>query len=243
MTEFDIDVTINSIVTESVDEVTIKVNVVKKVEGTSTYSTNFGLTSIDSCLISDDNLKRMSVDIIAATDYLILQFIKSGKRYTCSRTKLGKLLTIVAFTYAVEGKLLFDEKVYKYGECGTAINEILDNYDRDIYISSHSNDDGKTVVFNSNIILDLDESTKEEYKNYEKLEYSVRRRIDDVFLNFGSYSASKLGEYVNCIINVEGLIEDGEVNFYNLYLLSQDNNKIQELIKVYPLVKYVFKYI
>lgn len=240
MTDLNISVSINNVVVKIKCKTEVKTNLVKKMEDTCTYYSSYPQDETNLCATNKNELEKLNVDLISATNYLILLFFKSGQKYTCSRTKIGKLLTIVAFTYAVEKKLLFNEKVYKYGNCGTAINEILDKYDRDIYISNPIDDNEQTISFGDKTINDLDESIKREYGDNLKLDISVKRRIDDVFIKFGSYSASRLGDCINCIINIDDIIINDEVQFENLYLLSQNKDLLDKISDLNPLVRYVF---
>ena len=155
--------------------------------------------SICNCLTLEtgNKLTNESVRLFSAANYLIQLFYYTDKKFTCTRTKLGKMLSVAAFIYAKQGKKLFKETIYKYNECGTAIKE-LQFYDRDIYVQSQYFDDDdlerKEIALCYNLII------PEIYRN-SYLPKDVENILNNIFSTFASCSALKLGELINEILN------------------------------------------
>ena len=76
-------------------------------------------------------MTELHADLKEIANYFIELFKATGSKYSCSRTKLSKLISIVAFVYAKKDEKLFDEKIYKYKTdsvdefCGTGIQELI----------------------------------------------------------------------------------------------------------------------
>lgn len=74
---------------------------------------------------SKSKMQNSNLRLKEITYYLIQQFYKTGEKYSCTQTKLGKLLSILAFKYARNGQKLFDTPIYKYPpRCGTLIKAL-----------------------------------------------------------------------------------------------------------------------
>lgn len=194
------------------------------------------LITKESGHIRGNGMEEMNVNLIHAANYLIQMFFKTGKKYSCTRTKIGKMLTLVAFGYAQDNKQLFSEPIYKYDGCGTAIRKIMDTYDRDIYVQCGDNDNQKCIddKFNDEFI-DLN------YDDYATLDDDVKKRIEEVFRKFGAYSSSRLGECITLIINCPGVTEaDGTINLSKICGLKRSDiqNKPSETITV---INYLFQ--
>ncbi len=165
----------------------------------------------------DYKMKELHANLKETANYLIQLFYATGQKYSCSRTKLGKLLSIVAFIYALEDEELFDESIYRYDGCGTAINELKSYFDRDIYIQFGYEDDQEFIEedFDFNIV------PKEKYTEITTIEQSLRANIERVFRNFGSYKASELGKCINPIVNHAEVTKEDEVNLCAIHSLCR----------------------
>lgn len=181
-------------------------------------------------------MEKLNVNLKQSANYLIQLFFKTGKKYSCTRTKIGKLLSIVAFEYALDGKQIFNETIYKYEEdCGTAIQEIMNYFDKDIYIQ-YIDFDNLQYIFD-----ELDENLiQSEYADYNTLDISVRGVIEKVFRMFGSYSSSQLAKCINPIVNQIGVTNiNGEIDIQSICNLKPENLKINEHDDI-SLIKYLF---
>jgi hypothetical protein len=61
-------------------------------------------------------MEKMHANLRECMNYLIQLFYKTDKRYSCTRSKISKLLSILAFKYAVYSIQLFDEKIFRYSK-------------------------------------------------------------------------------------------------------------------------------
>lgn len=180
-------------------------------------------------------MEKLNVNLKQSANYLIQLFFKTGKKYSCTRTKIGKLLSIVAFEYALDGKQVFNETIYKYEEdCGTAIQEIMNYFDKDIYIQYIDLDNQQYISddFNENLM-------QIEYADYNTLDISVRNVIENVFRTFGSYSSSQLAKCINPIVNQANITDaNGEINIQEISNIKYDSLKLNKNDDV-SLIKYL----
>lgn len=181
-------------------------------------------------------MEKLNVSLEQAANYLIQLFYMTEKRYSCTRTKIGKLLSIVSFVYARENKVLFEDLIYKYNNCGTAIPRIMNEYDKDIYVQSCVNDDQQYIQD------DLNENLKnDKYGDCCCISADVKCKVESVFRKFGSYSAQKLGECINPIVNQDGVVDAaGIINLHNIYRLNYDCLKFEDSNDT-VVVEYIFK--
>ncbi len=150
-------------------------------------------------------MKELHANLTEAANYLIECFNATGQIYSCSRTKIGKLLSIVAFLYAKNDTALFDETIYKYDGCGTTIEELKSFIDRDVYIKLLYADDRNPIDISFSARTHLDKLSN------INLSSEVKRDIELVFTRFGAFIPSDLGQCINPIVkyiestNNEGL--------------------------------------
>ena len=85
-----------------------------------------------------NNIKMVNQieNLEVASKYLLEYFKKTGEKYSCSRTKIGKLLSIVAFVYARKDVRIFKEEIHKYNDCGTSIDELRSFVPLNLYRNS-----------------------------------------------------------------------------------------------------------
>lgn len=162
-------------------------------------------------------MRELHIDLKTTTNYLVQCFYATNKKYSCTRTKLGKLLSIVAFIYAQEDVKIFDEPIYRYNGCGTAIKELAAFVDTEIYFLFDYSSDNKEIV-------DI-ESNKTFFEsndiNYQSIPTHLRNTINRVFKTFGSYSPSELGLCINPIVECISCSETGEVNLSEIKSLTR----------------------
>lgn len=183
------------------------------------------------------SLCEIHANLNESANYLIQLFYKTEKKYSCSRTKIGKLLSIVAFIYAKNGKKLFDEIILKYDNCGTSINELKSFVDRDVYIQFQYADDCQYIddEFNNN------ELVLEKHKESSSIDENLKSEIENVFRNFGSFSAYHLGQFINPIVNLPQMVnENNEIQLHMIptinvgsfsdEILNEKNNVLVKLL-------------
>ena len=176
--------------------------------------------------------KYLNANFRQTTNYLIQLFYKTGKKYSCTRTKLGKLLTIASFVYARKNEVLFSEAIYKYNNCGTSINTLTLFIEREVYLELEYNDNKQYIddCFDNNIEI------PKFYSEIYDVDAELRNVIEKVFRHFGSYTASDLGELIVPIIKTGNVVNSNEeINLDEIYQMNKDeillNNKSNELIE------------
>ena len=176
--------------------------------------------------VRGNNMKEMHINLEAATNYLVQLFYQTDKRYSCTRTKLGKLLAIVAFKYARQGIIVFNEPIYEYGEnCGAIIGGLAILVDRDAYLNYQYLDTKDLSV--DKVIDDERERSAfipEKYKKTDGIPGDVKDCIKDVFARFGGYTAPLIGQFINDLIYLPNIINNNRViDLHKIYELSKDD--------------------
>ena len=108
------------------------------------------------------------------------------------------MLSILAFKYAQNNKLLFNENIYKYSpDCGTFIKDLVfvpnDIYFRDIEFENPDNSKFISDIFNDKAEI------PERYLNVEILPVEIESEIENLFRKYGAYSSRQLAELLNPI--------------------------------------------
>lgn len=182
--------------------------------------------------IKECPMKEVYVNLDEAINYLVERFYLTDRQFSCTRTKIGKLLSIVAFKYALEGEKLFKETIYEYNGCGTIIYEVMDRFDDgDIYTRIRYNDGCKIIDKKE---IDMNAEVPNEYRNYKNLSDKVKKDIDEVFRNFGAYSQSELGKLITSLLCLDGVVDDnGEVNLEQVSRLNNDSLKEKNALIIF----------
>lgn len=178
-----------------------------------------------------ENMEEKNINLSEAINYLVQLFYATGQKYSCTRPKLGKLLSIVAFRYARRGEKAFRENVCKYNGCGTIVDNLAAYTEREIYMQLEYKDTDNRISETINEQCDLGE-VPEKYRTISNLKDDEKETIKDVFCEFGAYSASTLGQYINVIIQKDNVINsNGEVELCEIEKLdkncfSDENNAL-----------------
>ncbi len=196
------------------------------------------LLHIGEDIIHDEkkSMKELHTNLKEITYYLIQFFYKTGEKYSCTQTKLGKMLSILAFKYARNDKKLFDISIYKYPpHCGTLIKE-LTFIPKDIYEREFSQNNPDTADI---ITVGVDDSIQipEPYNEVNNLSLEIKKDIEDLFFNFGAYPADELGKLLNPIVDQLVNQQNDELDLSRLITLDrniinigQDSNRIVDYI-------------
>jgi len=180
-------------------------------------------------------MKSAHANLRGCANYLIQLFYKTDKRYSCTRSKIGKLLSILAFKYACKGIKLFEETIDRWPNCGTFIKETRFLVPVDVYVRDIDavNPDGKKMI--AGVELNHNACIPEFHQNISGLLPNLKRDIEDVFFYFGAYSQVDLSDELNPIVEYGRVCRpDGSV----------DLNEIAHLDKnLFPnnVVEYIFK--
>ena len=149
--------------------------------------------------------KEMDVKILA--NYLIQCFWNTrinGQRIKCTRTKIGKLLTIVQLLYIKQnGQVAFDDAIAEE-TCGTSIPVLsVYRYPYDIWDISSNELSSDTVFYELNSSINLSDVSKvsdtipELYDLKDEVSDSIKKLIMDVFVKFGTYDGYEIGKLIN----------------------------------------------
>lgn len=185
-----------------------------------------------------NEMKNINVNLKSAANYFIQLFYKTGCKYSCTQTKIGKLLTILAFLYARRGMILFEETIYRYKGCGAIIDNLKSIIvDRDVYINSEYDDfDGEIRdSLDSTLFNELGESLGV-YSDISGLSPECVQYIEQVFRRFGAYSAYSLGQLINPIVDHKDVVEYNEI--VNLDSITRLN--LDDFEQSNELIEYIF---
>lgn len=188
-----------------------------------------------ACSNRNNLMEKLNINLTQATNYLVQLFYKTNQKYSCTRTKVGKLLSIVAFKYASNGQVAFEETIYKYNECGTAIKEIMQRFkDRDIYTLCTYNDDSKPVSQK----IDEKADIPLDFIDIKDLSDDVKDTIKSVFLLFGAFSPATLGECINPIVNTKNTtLENNQIDISRIEYIHLDDFSTESKN---PLIEFLF---
>ena len=181
-------------------------------------------------ITNDIKLLGKNVQAVKAAEYLIKLFNSTQQKYSCTRTKLGKLLAIVAFRYARQGIKIFDENVYKYGDCGAIVGG-LTLLEREYFMQPSYNDNCQRIQGG---IDSIDDSF-----NPIDIPEDLKQELFSVFLEFGAYTPGALGKDINPLLDYENIVEsDGLVNISKLISITALDLKLRNIAS--PVVDYLF---
>lgn len=142
------------------------------------------------------------VSLKSAAQYLIELFNQTGQIYSCTRTKIGKLLSIAAFKYARLGHQLFNEGIYKYKDCGSVVEDLVAYIGMEPYVNYQYQDR------QAEIPEEIAQKTQNVAPSFENCQ--AGNIIREVFLNFGSYSARDLGVLINKLVEYPGIADEND---------------------------------
>lgn len=170
-------------------------------------------------------------DFNSCANYLIQFFFKTEKKYSCTRMKVGKLLSILAFKYAVKGIELFYETIY-WDICNIIINELKLFYPIDCYYQKNPMDDANKIIDPHELKEEIDIS--DFYKVKLTIPDEVMKDIEELFYNFGAYDSYDLSRLLKPIVGCEGICRpDGSIDLEAIAHLDKNqfpDNKVIEFI-------------
>lgn len=195
---------------------------------------------LDCNNLENNALEELNVSLREATYYLIQFFYKTNKKYSCTQTKLGKLLSVLAFKYAINGIKLFNETIYRYPPCcGTYIKELSMIANKDIYVRDINQDNtDKTSAVDD----EFDECVEipERYKSIRTLTVSIKKEIKSLFREFGAYPANELGSLLNPIVEKVVNNENDVIDLSKFKDIEKEALCVSETDKGNKIVEYIF---
>lgn len=132
------------------------------------------------------------VDLVDAANYLIQLYYKIGEKYSCSITKLGKLLSIAAFICAKNGVKLFEDDIVTYN-CGTGFAKLGYHYLSDVIVDGKA--DCETTISRNDICDSV--AYPQIYVCENDIPRNIQNLLLDVFLTYGAYPAKTLGKLID----------------------------------------------
>lgn len=181
--------------------------------------------------LRENNRMSKTTDMAKALISLYKKAVDSDGKclYSCSTTKISKLLTLAEWIYAAsnDGDDLFKEKIIKR-KCGTSISGLAYEIGSRDFTEGENDNNQRMETEISNIVFpdsDLPESQK------LLLKY--------IFIEFGAYKATALGEYIN--IYSSDVSENDEV-ITNDVLAKYGNVAYNSDFNLQKLDDYVEKY-
>ena len=184
---------------------------------------------------NDAQMKKMNVNLKEAMNYFVHLFYQTEQKYSCTRTKLGKLLSILAFKFACNEEIIFDETIFKYPPCcGTRIKDLDFIIVKNIYVRDLTlpNFDKPSEISICELKRNL--TVPPEYSAIENLSDSIINEIENVFLRFGAYPGDDLGNLLNPIVDKIIMGADCKLDILKLSKLSDKDfgvNQNNEIIK------------
>ena len=180
-------------------------------------------------------MEKLNTNLSHVANYFVQLFYKTGQKYSCTQTKVGKLLSVLAFLYARKGKILFDETVYRYKGCGAVIDDLKAVItDRDVYIKSKFEDfDGEITEEIIDALFDESDESLNTYRDVSSISPELKDNIEKVFRKFGAYSAYSMGQLINPIVNYNGVADEYDaIDLEVIMSLNKDDfDKSNELIE------------
>jgi hypothetical protein len=141
-------------------------------------------------------------NLLECANYLIHLYNRTGHKYELTRTKIGKLLSILAFRYAREKIKLFQCSIFKWPNSGTIIREL--NQYTNIYSYYVGLCQPEIKVISKKELKKRADLTKS-FQEYPNLSDKVKKDIEEVFLNFAAYPSYELSKLLNPIVEHEGV--------------------------------------
>lgn len=140
----------------------------------------------------------------------------NGQRVKCTRTKIGKLLTIVQIlSIKYNNQIAFEDTIAEE-TCGTSIPVLsVHRYPYDIWELYTCKTPNATDFFEKNSSINLsdmvtvNESLPDLYAPQGEVDNLLQRIINDVFMEFGTYDGYEIGKLINQF--KDGICFDGVV--------------------------------
>lgn len=196
----------------------------------------------------EDCKKVMDAKILA--NFLIQEYWRirvDGQRIKCTRTKVGKLLTIIQIlSIKCRQQLAFKDTI-AVETCGTSV-PILSvlRYPYDIWELGVNESLNGSIFFEKNAKINAESITTEDkplpdlYKLSNDIDDSLKKIIKDVFLEFGTYDSYEIGKLINqfkSAISLDSVVREEKINAWlnNSDIQPEKSNKIVLFIHNYKL--------
>ena len=172
-----------------------------------------------SSIVNTDKEVLCMSKLLDAANYLIELFFQTTPTYTCSSTKIAKLLSIANLCAVKHGAPIFTEKI-AVNTCGVsipALNGLL------LYSPLGDPDDAEDV--DSTITSDQIDDTKIPpvlYQQHESLTEDDMRLLKSVFCHFGAYDAYHIGQAFDGFKTFIADENNGDIDYAKARLFFKD---------------------
>ena len=185
--------------------------------------------------------KNMDVRILA--NYLIQCFWNTrinGQRIKCTRTKIGKLLTIVQLLSIKHTQHVAFEDAIVAETCGTSIPILsVHRYPYDIWELHSCKFPNNAILFEKNSVIDLSDTSivseplPELYSLQDDISDLIKNIIRDVFEKYGTYDGYEIGKLINEFktdICSDGIVCEEKVITWLANINAQSTNSIIDFV-------------
>lgn len=201
-------------------------------------STNLNDNLVDFTCMKTQESERIvkMVKVESAAKFLASLYFKTGRRYTCTKTKIEKMLTIAWFIKLRNGEQLFINSVL-VNNCGTGVSG-LEEFEATVNMGTEV-EDGKRITD----CICLEETNVPEIykeKSIGEIDNKIKKLLVDVFREFGNCKASDIGTTLDVFkddISIFSELYDRYILDFqkarNLFLDSNDKyeeNKIMNFV-------------
>lgn len=181
-----------------------------------------------------ENMKKLNIGIKELTYYLVSLFFLTECKYSCTSTKIGKMLSILAFKYAYNGFLLFNDEVRKYDNCGTMIESSACWLHINEYVCRKDQNNKEYITEELKEPIDLPAKINCRYIEIFKccdLPFYVKKEVEEVFRYFGAYSHVDLSEVLNPIVDMLTTESYGKIDLSKISYIIDEVTQDNEVIK------------
>lgn len=133
--------------------------------------------------------KIKMVKVESAAKFLASLYFKTGKRYTCTKTKIEKMLTIAWFIKLRNGEQLFINSVL-INNCGTGVSG-LEEFEATVLMGSEPENRKRITDCICSEETNVPEIYKEKSIGY--IDDKIKKLLVDVFKEFGNWKAADIG--------------------------------------------------
>ena len=184
-------------------------------------------------------MQELHLNLRCATNYLVQLFYRTKERYSCTRSKIDKLMSIVAFEYAVKGQKAFDESIVRYENSGTYISKPLhESVPRDVYNHSKYYDSRRKIV-DEEVVRKC--NIPMEYMDIQGIGACEKYVIKKVFQEYGAYKTKDLNKIINPIVNHPGVILGNNIVDLSFFAKEPRDEIKVESTESSKLIEYLFK--
>lgn len=179
-------------------------------------------------------MREMEINIKPYAIYLISLYYKTGCKYSCTRSKINKLLIIFKLCFIKNNLKTFDNKLIIY-ENFSYFEDLSIIMEKDVYCTEKSIEENSKIIDKLNEMVEIPPM----YKTYIKLAEEEKKLLEIIFREFGNFNINYLSDKIEPIVrNISAIYknnfildEDRVFDFFNNYYHEYQNNEIFKFIE------------